>query len=150
MGWMWGVALTWLAGPGSAWACPGQEDCGVCAHGEQPPSTKVHDPSACAKRSELVGGACSYTTSLVAERVLAEGKAWTFEGHLVASPNALDSRVAAPFVVGPESVHVVANEVLEALVASGSSLTRVILEGHRLEVDGWKYFVITSYRVPAT
>ena len=148
--WIQWAVVSWASWSAEALACPGNESCGVCAHDAEAPKSAEQDPAACAKRAELVGGACSYTTSAMASRVLSEGKPWAFEGHLEASGNALDSHVAAPFRVGPEGVHVVANQVLEALVGSGAHTARVILEGRRLEIDGVKYFVVTTFRRPST
>ncbi len=131
--------------PPVAGACPGNDRCGVCDHDQAPPAAEERDPSACAQRPELVGGACSYTTSVMAKRVLAEGKPWSFTGHLVASSVLLDSHVAAPFTVGPSPVFVVANEVLDTLVDAGVSGRRLTMEGHLLDVGGTSYFVVENF-----
>lgn len=103
------------------------------------------DPAACARKADLVQGACRYTTGMMAQRVLSEGKPWSFTGSLTKFDGALDSHVAAAFTVGPDSVYVVANEVLESLTASGGGEGRFALEGRQLEVDGVRYFVLTSF-----
>lgn len=139
------LMIATLAVPAAAWACPGHPDAAhasTAADAATPPS----DPAACAKRAELVGGACSYTTGMMAQRVLAEGKPWAFTGTLTRYEGELDSHVAAPFTVGPDAVYVVANEVLESLTSAGAGSSRIGLEGRLLEVEGTKYFVLTSFR----
>lgn len=108
------------------------------------------DPTSCAKKPGLVGANCSYTTGMMAQRVLAEGTPWSFTGSLTATDNALGTHVAAPYIVGPDKVNVVANEVLESLTEQGLQSGRVGLEGRKLEVDGVTYFVLTSYSVPSS
>lgn len=130
--------------PSAALACGDDANC-ACKHGATATAEAPKDPSACAKKAELVGGNCSYTTGMMASRVLSEGKPWTFTGKLVKDDNALDSHVAAPFVVGPERVHVVANEVVEGMSTSGATTGRVTVEGKMLEVDGLRYLVVTRY-----
>lgn len=142
---VYAVSAVALGSPQWAWACSGNERCGVCDHDQTPPSAAERDPSACAQRPELVGGACSYTTSVMAKRVLAEGKSWSFTGHLAASTVLLDSHVASPYTVGPVPVYVVANEVLEGLVAAGVAMQRLTLEGRLLDVGGTQYFVVENY-----
>lgn len=140
-----------LIAPGLALACGGSKDCGSCAHhadtekaaGEK--TAAASDPTACAKKAELVGGACSYTTGMMAQRVLNDGTPWSYTGSLAKTTTDLESQVAAPFTVGPEKVNVVANEVLESLTTAGAHAGRVGLEGKLLEVDGVKYFVLTSF-----
>jgi len=140
-----------LVAPGIALACGGDKECGSCAHHAEVDKTAAKsDPAACAKKAELVGGACSYTTGMMAQRVLTDGKPWSFTGTLAKTETDLESHVAAPFTVGPEKVHVVANEVLEQLTGAGAHTARVGLEGKLLEVDGVKYFVLTSYSAPTS
>ncbi len=139
---LWLIGAGWLV-PQVALACPGK-NCEDCAHADE--AEAASDPAACAKKAELVGGSCSYSTGMMAQRVLSEGRPWTFTGTLVESGGRLDSHVAAPFVVGPEKVNVIANEVLESLTSSGAHGGRVGLEGRVLEVEGVKYFVVTRYR----
>jgi len=108
--------------------------------------TERADPTHCAKRVELTGANCSFSTGLMAQRVLDEGKPYTFTGVLSPSRRELPSRVAAPYLVGPsQDVHVVANEVVEALVATVGESGRVTLLGRVLEVDGIRYFVATRF-----
>lgn len=129
----------------SASACPRNERCGSDDNEQATPSAAERDPSACAQRPELVGGACSYTTSMMAKRVLAEGKRWSFTGHLTSSSLLLDSHVAAPYTVGPVPVFVIANEVFEGLVEAGIAMRRVTLEGRVLDVGGTQYLVLENY-----
>jgi hypothetical protein len=129
-----------LVAPSFALACPGRT---ATASAATPSSDAAHaaaDAASCAKRAELVGDACSYTTGMMAQRVLAEGREFTFTGTMAAAPAALESHVAAPFLVG-DGVHVVANEVIDGVPATG----RVTLVGKRLDVNGVDYFVVTSF-----
>jgi hypothetical protein len=125
--------------PGVALACPGHLD------GQHADVDAAANPAACAKKAELVGGACSYTTGMMAQRVLMEGSTWTYSGRLTRFDGTSPANVAAPFTVGPDSVYVIGNEVVEELVAAGAQGGRVALEGRRLDVDGVKYFVITGF-----
>lgn len=126
--------------PGVALACPGHLDGKHAAAADA-----SSNPAACAKKAELVGEACSYTTGMMAQRVLMEGATWTYAGHLTKFDGTSPASVAAPFTVGPDSVYVIANEVVEELVAAGAQSGRVALEGRRLDVDGVKFFVITGF-----
>lgn len=142
-----------LAAPVVAFACPGHMD--GAAHASTDAAAASHcpdgpncpDPTACAHKAELVGCACSYTTGMMAQRVLTDGHPWTYTGSLTKFDGSLDSHVAAAFTVGPDNVYVVANEVLESLTKSGAQDGRVALEGRSLEVDGVQYFVLTSFAV---
>lgn len=142
-----------LAAPVAALACPGHMDGAApaatetaagapCPHGPACP-----DPTACAHKADLVGGACAYTTGMMAQRVLTDGHPWTYAGSLTKFDGSLDSHVAAAFTVGPDNVYVVANEVLESLTKTGAQSDRVSLEGRTLEIDGVRYFVLTSFSV---
>lgn len=140
-----------LTVPGLALACGGAKGT-LASHDATTPAVHAavadKDPTACAKKASLVGANCSYTTGMMAQRVFAEGDAWNFTGTLTPSENALRSHVAAPYTVGPDTVHVVANEVLEAITSKGLDGDRVTLDGKRLEVDGVTYFVVTAFSVP--
>lgn len=138
---MWKVAALGLGllAPAAALACGG--DCPM-----DKAKTAAVDPAGCAKHAELVGGNCSYTTGMMAQRVLEEGKTFTFTGRMAATENRLDSHVAAPYRIGPTSYNVVANEVLEQLKTGGAEAGRVSLEGRLLEVDGSTYLVLTSFQ----
>ena len=130
--------------PSLAFPCEGKRDCPcpVKAHA----AASSQDPAACAKKAVLIGSNCSYSTGVMAQRVLAEGDAYTYTGTMEASDNALASHVASPYTVGPDhAIHVVANEVLEALTNEGAATHRVELEGKVLQVDDIKYLVVTSY-----
>ena len=104
------------------------------------------DAAACAKNAELVGENCSYSTGMMAQRVIAEGASWSYTGTLAAADNKLSSHVAAPFTVGPESIYVVANSVLDNIKNAGLDTSRISLEGKLLEVNGVKYFVLLNYK----
>lgn len=155
-----------LAVPGLALACGGADSSNmaytmpdvtpaVAAHPTPMHHQRVdvavarHDPAACAHKASLVGANCSYTTGMMAQRVLAEGAPWSYTGGIDRSANALGTHVAAPFTVGPNhKVNLIANEVLEALTDQGLDAARVSLQGKRLDVDGVTYFVLTSFSVP--
>lgn len=142
-----------LVVPASALACPGHGEMASAATSTDTTAAAVaeKDPTACAKKSELVGSNCSYTTGMMAQRVMSEGTTWSFTGTLAKADNELTSHVAAPFTVGPDGrVHVVANEILEDLTVKGLTERRVSLEGKRLEVDGTTYFVLTGFAAPNT
>jgi hypothetical protein len=132
------VLASAVALPTAAFACPGSSSTTMAMKADS-------DPAACAKKAELVGSNCSYSTTMMAQRVLSEGSPYTFAGTLASSTAALASHVAAPYTVGPEaSLHVVANEVLEALTEKGAQ-SRYSLEGRVLEVDGVRYLVLTGF-----
>ena len=137
---MWKLAVLGLglAAPVASFACGG--DCPM-----DKKTTAAADPAACAKHAELVGGNCSYTTGMMAQRALEEGKTFTFTGRMAATENRLDSRVAAPYKIGPTQYNVLANEVLEQLKLGGTEKGRVSLEGKILEVDGQTYLVLTRF-----
>lgn len=141
-----------LSLPGLALACGGSKG-DMAKNDVKAPGAHAaladKDPSATAKKADLVGANCSYTTGMMAQRVLAEGTPWNYTGTLSSSENALDSHVASPYTVGPGgSVNVVATEVLESLTEQGAQGDRLSLSGKRLEVDGVTYFVLTSYAAP--
>jgi hypothetical protein len=143
---MWKAAVVSVALclPAIALACGGDD--GVTMASANTSSHAAMDPTGCAKKAELMGGACSYTTGMMAQRVVADGKLWAFTGSLSPVQTRLASHVAAPFTVGPDKVYVVANEVLDALTDAGVQAGRVSLEGKLLEVDGIKYYVLTGFQ----
>jgi hypothetical protein len=144
-----GVGLTL---PAVALACGGAKGTLASTTGGSPATHAQiadKDPTACATKAHLVGANCSYTTGMMAQRVLAEGDPWNYTGRILESENNLESHVAAPFTAGPEGkINVVATEVLEALTDEDLQDQRVTLDGMRLEVDGVTYFVVTSFSVP--
>lgn len=149
--WTGGPLVLGLMLPALSFACEGVDVCACkTAQATVAPAAKK-DPSACAKKADLIGSNCSYSTGVMAQRVLAEGNAYTYTGTLQASENALASHVASPFTLGPDgSIHVVANEVIEALANEGYTNARVQLEGKLLEVDDIKYLVVTTYHEAST
>lgn len=135
------LVLFGMAAPGLALACPGKGgDTTASADAEKAAHATV-DAAACAKKASLVGSACSYSTGMMASRVLEQGKAFTYTGTLKEASTPLASKVAAPFEVGPESIRVIANEVVE----SASVAERMNWQGKVLEVEGVKYFVVTGF-----
>lgn len=102
--------------------------------------------SHCARSGELIGSNCSYTTGMMARRVLEEGQDWNWVGSLAASGNTLPSMVAAPYTA-QASTYVIATELVEALKADDATAARLSLVGKLLEVDGVRYVVLTSYKV---
>jgi hypothetical protein len=149
--------VTFLWGHGTAMACDGHPPGTPCANGGQeevaltePGRAKGAQPAVapgnCARQGELVGlENCAWTTSLMAQRVLADGAPYTYVGGLVPSTRVLPSKVAAPYTVGPASgpstLFVIANEVLDTFDPNAS---RVQLTGKVLEVEGIVYFVATG------
>lgn len=158
------VSLFWLPlwASGTASACDGKSaaDCTAAAHADATHTATAHaatapaerqaqaktartQPGNCARQGELVGlENCAWTTSLMAQRVLADGAPYTYVGGLSPSSRVLPSKVAAPFTMGPGgAMFVIANEVLDTLDPTAA---RVELTGKVLEVEGIVYFVATG------
>jgi hypothetical protein len=136
--------------PGLAFACGGATKMADANEKTEDVAANI-DPTHCAKQGELVGANCSYATGMMAQRVLEQGKSYTFTGSLISAGNKLDSRVAAPYTVGPEgTINVVANEVIETLVDAGAAEDRLSLAGKLLEVEGVTYFVATAFETVNT
>lgn len=140
------LLLASMLTPAAALACPGKTaDAGhdhddVAHAAAQSPSAL--DAAACAKKAELVGSACSYSTGMMASRVLEHGKVFTYTGTLRATGDRLESQVAAPYTIGPKNIHVIANEVVESVA---DPTARMTWTGKVLDVDGVEYFVLTGY-----
>jgi len=137
---MWKIALiaAGIALPSAALACGGSKSASADA------DTSVHAKTE--KPQDLIGKNCGYTTGKMAQRVLAEGSDWTFTGALASTDNELNTRVAAPFAVGPDAAErIVANDVLEDLTRAGAHNGRVELSGKRLVVGDVTYIVLTSF-----
>ena len=127
-----------------AQACPGKA---TTAQASTDTTTKVAtaDASACAKKAELVGGSCSYSTGMMAQRVLDEGSEFSFIGTLNPSEKKLASNVAAPWEIAGD-IRVIANQIAEQADPS----KRLSLHGKTLEVDGVTYLVVTRFENTAT
>lgn len=134
-----------LALPITALACPGKE--GVAADTSEDADRVPVDADAtrCAKRAELVGTACSYSTGMMAQRVHADGEDVTVTAKLVKATEKLPSKVAAPFIANDE-YHVIANEVLDGVDPSKTHA----LTGKALEVDGITYLLVTGFQPKAS
>jgi len=133
-----------LLTPGLALACPGKT-ADADAHDTTHAATQsaaALDAAACAKKASLVGSACSYTTGMMASRVLEQGKVFSYTGTLKAVEGGLESQVAAPYLIGPSGIRVIANEVVESVTQPDARMT---WSGKVLEVDGVEYFVLTGY-----
>ncbi|MES2638901.1 MAG: hypothetical protein V4850_05445 [Myxococcota bacterium] len=103
-----------------------------------------------ARGGELLGSNCSYTTGMMARRVLEEGQDWSYVGSLTPSSNDLVSMVAVPYTAPDRSaaeVNVIANELVELMAVEGHVNARLSLVGKLLEVDGVRYVVLTSFKV---
>lgn len=130
-----------------AQACPYQETSSSASTGT--PVLVMIDAAAathCAKGDKLVGQNCSYTTGMVARRVVEEGQDWSWAGLLSDAHDDLSSQVAAPFVADP-GTRIIANELVEMLASAGHAHDRLALTGKLLDVDGVRYVVLTSYKV---
>lgn len=136
-----------LSLPSAAFACGGNKGTMTAKADVEAKAETAHadmDPTACAKKASLVGSSCSYTTGMMAQRIVAEGSDETFAGTLNSFTEKLESHVAVPFTMGKD-IHVVANEVIEQLTEQGLTAAKVSLEGKMLEIDGVKYFVAVRY-----
>ena len=144
------IVLISVITPGLALACPGKSPSAADEVHHAVNKGQSHtslDAAACAKKAALVGGACSYSTGMMASRVLEQGKNFTYTGALVPTDEVLPSQVAAPFIVGPQHVRVIANEVVES---ASDSQSRMTWTGKLLEVEGVQYFVVTGYEKATT
>lgn len=149
------ILVLGLLVPGVSLACgpKGTTTASVTTAATEAPTAEnaAIDPAHCAKSASLVGNNCSFSTGMMAQRVLEEGTSWSFTGVLTAATNELASHVAAPYAVGPRNeIQVVANEVVESLATQAGQGERVVLEGKILEVDGVKYFVAMKAKTPNT
>ncbi len=133
---------------GVALACGGQT-CAKCsdAHANVKEVSHSTNPTACAKRADLVGSACSYATGMMAQRVVSEGQDVSYQGTLAKVSAAGKSRIATPYSIGPKaSMQVIANEILEEIVERKLTDKALAFKGKMLEVEGIQYFVLLGYQ----
>lgn len=133
---------------GAALACGGNT-CGKCAdaHANVKEVSSETNPTACAKRADLVGSACSYATGMMAQRVVTEGQEMSYQGTLAKVAAAGKSRIATPYSIGPKSgLQVIANEILEEIVDRKLAGKALAFKGKMLEVEGVQYFVLLGYQ----
>jgi hypothetical protein len=126
-----------LTVPSAAFACPGAEMTADAGHSTT--ATAAVDPTHCAKNAALVGSSCAWSTGMMAQRVQAEGKDLSLTAKLAPQGQALASSVAAPYQAG--GYYVIANEVIEQADPSAT----LAMTGKVLEVDGIRYFLVTSF-----
>ena len=117
-----------------------------------PPAVEVGvDPDAathCATSSALLGAGSSYSTTLMARRVMEQGNEWSKVAALTAATPDPETMVAAPFtLVEDATVRVLATQLIESLAADKNVGPRLQLAGKQMDVDGTRYVVLTSYRV---
>jgi hypothetical protein len=63
-------------------------------------------------------------------------------------PVPADSNISCPYTAGDGKFNLVATELLEAVVGCGYGSSTLSLEGRSLDVDGVRYVVLTSFRIP--
>jgi hypothetical protein len=135
------VVMFFVAIPSAALACPGEQVASTEAAKPALASTNAAvDPTHCAKSAALVGSNCQWSTGSMAQRVQAEGKDTSVTAKLQKQDQKLASQVAAPFKVG--EMYVIANQVIEQADASAT----LAMSGKVLEVDGVKYFLVSSFQ----
>ncbi len=131
------VALTF---PAAALACGGDKTAAdTTAKTEVQLAAVSADATKSAKKAALVGDNCAYSTGMMAQKVHTNGSDLTVTGNLATQTKMLDSHVAAPYLV--DDLYVIANEVVEQIDPSA----RVALTGKTMEIDGVKYFLVTSF-----
>lgn len=141
--------IGWLVWTGLAKAtCPlDLVDPAAVAEG-QPVTVDLEAATHSARPGKLVGTACLYSTGAMAKKVVSGGMPWNYEGSIAEVVESQDITVSSPYTAANGSVSVVATELLDALVSCGYGAQSLALEGRSLEVDGVRYVVLTSFRVP--
>lgn len=136
------LILVLAVAPGAALACPGSEMAtnNQASNVQLASTAAAVDPTHCAKNAALVGSSCAWSTGAMAQRVQAEGKDTTVTAKLASQAKQLDSHVAAPFQVG--DMYVIANQVIE----TADTAATLAMNGKMLEVDGVKYFLVTTFQ----
>ena len=133
------VLVTALSLPGLAFACGGSKTAANTAT-ETNEVAKV-DLASCAKKAELVGSACSYSTGMMAQRVLDKGTEFSFVGTLAESNDKAPSNVATPWIVAG-NIHVIANQLADKV----DPASRLSISGKTMEIDGVTYLVMTEVK----
>ncbi len=130
-------------------ACPYDAQAAAAPDGPEVASVDENVATHVAHGAPMIGSNCSYSTGLMARRVLGEGRDWTFVGQLDPTANDLASHVATPYRTrsAGQAAFLVATELLERLLAEDRTEATLALSGRTLEVDGVTYVVLTSYRV---
>lgn len=116
------------------------------------PPAEVHVDDATAVRTassaRLVNGGSSYSTGLLARRVMEQGTDWASSGSLTNAEIDPDATVAIPYTLADDSnVHILATELVESLTNANDVGQPLAMSGRLMEVDGVRYVVLTSYRV---
>lgn len=116
-----------------------------------PAPTTDLDPDAathCATSTALLGAGSSYSTTLMARRVMEQGDEWSEVAALTAASPDPETMVAAPFtLVEDATVRVLATQLIESLANAKNIGPRLQLAGKQMDIDGTRYVVLTSYRV---
>jgi len=101
-----------------------------------------------ASSARLVNGGSSYSTGLLARRVMEQGTDWASSGSLASAELDPDATVAIPYTLADDTnVHILATELVESLSNANDVGQPLAMSGRLMEVDGVRYVVLTSYRV---
>lgn len=139
-------AVLLVSAASEARACPYETSASADGKATTLASVDAEAAAHCAKEASLVGQNCSYSTGMVARRVVEEGQDWAWQGSLVDARDTLPSQVAAPFAA-EAGTRVIANELVEILKNSGHVHSRLAVTGKLLDIEGVRYVVLTSFKV---
>lgn len=107
----------------------------------------LDDAAHAATTAQLLGASCSFTTGMMARRVVDQGVDWQMVGRLGTAPLDAESQVATPFTLAEDgAVRIIATDLLETVVTSGHVAGMLTLSGRMLDVDGTRYVVLTSFQ----
>lgn len=125
-------------------ATSGTASSGAATSGGVTSDDAVH----CATSTILLGAGSSYSTTLMARRVMEQGEEWSKVAALIAANPDTDTMVAAPFtLVEDTTVRVLATHLIERIANEKYVGPTLQLAGKQMDVDGTRYVVVTSYRV---